>query len=234
VSLRAVFFDAGETLLHPHPSFPELLSATLSEEGIDASPERIRAKVHVLTDRFHRAAADGELWSTSEARSRAFWGSVYSLLLGELGVTMDDRLAARLYATFTDAANYRLFPDVLPVLEDLRGRGLTLGLVSNFEAWLDGLLEHLGIRTLLDIRVISGEVGLEKPDPEIFRMALARASVLPAASTYVGDNPYFDVEPAVAVGMRGILIDRRDRHPGFPGDRITSLSDLPAALELAS
>jgi len=234
VTLRAVFFDAGETLLHPHPSFPELLSATLSQEGIDASPDRIREQVHVLGDRFHRAATDGELWSTSEARSRAFWGSVYSLLLGELGVPMDNRLAGRLYATFTDAANYRLFPDVLPALEDLRGRGLTLGLVSNFEAWLDGLLEHLGIRTLLDVRVISGAVGLEKPNPEIFRMALAEASVAPAASAYVGDNPFFDVDPALAVGMRGVLLDRRDRHLDYAGDRITSLAGLPAVLGIAS
>jgi putative hydrolase of the HAD superfamily len=76
-------------------------------------------------------------------------------------------------------------------------------------------------------------VGLEKPDPEIFRMALALAEVPAEASIYVGDNPFFDVDPAVAVGMRGILLDRRDRHPDHRGDRITSLVDLPAALGLA-
>jgi putative hydrolase of the HAD superfamily len=230
VELQAVFFDAGETLLHPHPSFPELLSATLAREGIEVPPERIRSNVHVLTDRFHRAARDGELWSTSKERSRAFWRSVYGLLLAQFGLDLGDRLAALLYSTFTDPDNYRLFPDVLPALDRLRMDGLTMGLVSNFEPWLGDLLTRLGVADYLDVRVISGVEGVEKPDPAIFRLALARAMVPAGASAYVGDNPFFDVDPAVAVGMRGVLLDRRNRHPDHLGIRITSLTDLPSAL----
>jgi putative hydrolase of the HAD superfamily len=232
VDLRAVFFDAGETLLHPHPSFPELLSETLARDGFDVPVERIRSNSHVLADRFHRAAQQGELWSTSEARSRAFWASVYGVLLRELGVELGDGLAARLYATFTDPDNYRLFPDVLPALDALSGAGLTLGLVSNFESWLADLLSRLGIASYLDVALISGAEGVEKPDPEIFLRALARASVPAAAAAYVGDSPFFDVDPAVGVGMRGVLLDRRDRHPSHVGTRITSLGDLPSVLGL--
>jgi putative hydrolase of the HAD superfamily len=232
VTLHAVLFDAGETLLHPYPSFAELLSSTLAAEGHRVSPEQIRANGHVVSERFLRAARDGERWSTSEATSRAFWGSVYGVMLEAFGLQLDDRLAARVYATFTDPESYRLFPDVLPTLGLLRRRGLGLGLVSNFEAWLVRLLDHLGLADRLEVAVISGVEGVEKPDPAIFRLALERIRLPAEAVAYVGDNPYFDVEPANAVGMRAILLDRRDRHPDHTGIRITSLRELPGVMGL--
>jgi len=232
VTLGAVLFDAGETLLHPYPSFAELLSCTLAAEGHDVSPEQIRSNVHLVSERFLRAAQDGERWSTSEPRSRAFWGSVYGVMLEAFDLQLDDRLAARVYATFTDPNSYRLFPDVLSTLARLRDRGVRLGLVSNFEAWLVGLLDHLGIADQLEVTVVSGAEGVEKPDPAIFRLALDRLHLPADAVAYVGDQPFFDVEPATAVGMQGVLLDRRGRHPDHAGTRITSLTELSTALGL--
>jgi len=123
---------------------------------------------------------------------------------------------------------------VKPVLEDLRGAGLLLGVVSNFEEWLDGLLEAVGVRSTFDVRVISGIEGIEKPDPRIFEIAMERAGVDPDRSVYVGDNPEFDVEPALAVGMFPVLIDRRERHADTPVARITSMLELPALLGIAA
>src|SRR5207249_1119961 len=77
-----------------------------------------------------------------------------------------------LYAEFTDLSNYRLFPDVEETIGRLRAGGLLLGVVSNFEAWLEQLLESLGVASSFDVRVISGVEGMEKPDPAIFRLAL--------------------------------------------------------------
>ena len=74
-------------------------------------------------------------------------------------------------------------------------------MISNFEAWLELLLDHLGVAGMFDLQVISGIEGMEKPDPRIFRLALERAGVEPSRALYVGDNPYFDVDPPVAVGM---------------------------------
>lgn len=228
---RAVFFDAGETLVHPYPSFPELLARVLREEGYEADPELVRDRLHVVSDRFLAAARDGELWSTSPERSRKFWLSVYRVFLEAMELPWSDDLAGRLYATFTDLANYRLFPDVTEVLERLRRDGYELGLISNFEEWLEGLLESLDVRRFFDVRVISGLEGVEKPDPRIFELALERGEVEPGESVYVGDNPAFDVEPARAVGMLGVLLDRRERYPDADGVRITSLHELPQVLE---
>jgi len=232
VRFRAVFFDAGETLVHPHPSFPELMSEVLRREGHHVDPAFLLQRVHVVSDRFSRAADENELWTTSPEKSRAFWLSVYEIFLGECGLPTDDGLAEKLYAEFTDLANYGLFEDVPEALERLHGAGLTLGVVSNFEEWLERLLDALGVARFFDVRVISGVEGIEKPDPRIFELALDRAGVQAGESAHVGDSPVFDVDPARALGMFPVLIDRRGRYPNAPGTRITSMAELPEVLGL--
>ena len=234
MAYRAVFFDAGETIVYPHPSFPELLAQVLRQDGQEVDPARIRDKVPVVVDIFTRAAEEGELWSTSPERSRRFWARVYGRLFEELGLPFGDRMAERIQETFTDVGNYRLFPDVLTTLDRLRRAGVRLGVVSNFEEWLERLLESLAVTTYFDVRVISGVEGVEKPDPKIFHLALERMEVGPEESVYVGDSPQFDVEPATLVGMLGILLDRRGRFPDHAGLRITSLEELPGAIGLAA
>src|SRR5581483_9728397 len=209
---EAVFFDAGETLVHPHPTFPDLFAEILRREGHDVGPETIRERIHVVFDRFKLAADTNELWTTTPEKSRRFWYDVYG--------------------TFTDRSNYAMFDDVVPALEKLSGAGLKLGVVSNFEEWLERLLDDLGLTPFFGVRVISGVEGLEKPDPRIFRLAIERAGVTAEASVYVGDNPEFDVEPAAAVGMFPVLIDRRGRFADTSGARITSLGELPGLLGL--
>jgi putative hydrolase of the HAD superfamily len=232
VRYRAVFFDAGGTLVDPHPTFTELLSSTLRAEGYDVSPEQIVERLPKFVEHFARAARERELWSTTPERSRRFWGAMYRELMEDLGFPFPDELGERLYAVFTDPSNYQLFPDVLPILDKLQQGGLVLGLISNFEEWLERLLEFLEVTGYFDVRVISGVEGVEKPDPAIFELALRRAGVGAEESVYVGDNVTFDVEPAGAVGMTAILIDRRDRNPDHEGLRITSMDELPAVIGL--
>lgn len=232
VTYAAVFFDAGETLVHPHPTFPDLFATILRREGHDVVARTIRDRIHVVFDRFKHAADTNELWTTTPEKSRAFWHDVYGIFLRDLGIEGGNGLVDRVYAEFTDLANYRLFEDVRPVLERLREADLTLGVVSNFEAWLEQLLEELGVVGYFDVRVISGVEGMEKPDPRIFRLAMERAGVRPEESVYVGDNPEFDVDPAAAVGMLPVLIDRRERFPDSHGLRITSMTELPGVLGL--
>src|SRR5512134_450851 len=126
-------------------------------------------------------------------------------MLEALSLPSRDGLRDTLYATFTDLGNYALFDDVVPALDALPP-SLTLGIVSNFEAWLEDLLGVLGVRDRFPVRTISGMEGVEKPEPEIFRRALARAAVEPGEAVYVGDNPEFDVVPAAALGMTPVLI----------------------------
>jgi putative hydrolase of the HAD superfamily len=231
VRFRAVFFDVGETLVHVDPSFADLFVTVLAAAGHERSGDEVReASAHIYA-RFSEAARDGAMWTTSPQRSREFWTSVYERMLGELRVPDDDGLAATLYREFTRMENYVLFDDVRPTIASLRDAGLLLGVVSNFEAWLE---DWFGVHELVEtfpVRVISGIEGIEKPDERIFRLALERAGVDAASSAYVGDNPEFDVDPPAALGMFPVLIDRRNRFPYHEGARLRDLRELPAVLE---
>lgn len=235
MDVEAVFFDAGETLLYPHPSFAELFAEVLRAEGHRVDPARVQEVVSASSRALNDflTSEEARLWSTSPERSRAMWDRLYRSFLSDVGIDEgQDRLADALYRRFRDLATYRLHPDALPVLRRLRSTDLTIGLISNFEEWLEQLLELLEVQTFFDVTVISGVEGVEKPDAEIFRIALERAGAAAERAVYVGDNPVFDVDAARAVGMIPVLIDRRGRHQDADAIRITSLEDLPSVIGL--
>jgi putative hydrolase of the HAD superfamily len=229
-----VFFDVGETLVHPSPSFPELFARILRVADHARDPDAVVAASAAVRRRFSEAARGGDRWTLTADASRTFWLGVYDQMLEELEVTPADGLPETLYDGFTDLGNYELFDDVTAALDELDGlAGVVPGIVSNFEAWLDDLLRALGVRDRFPVRVISGLEGVEKPDPRIYRLALDRAGVEPANAAFVGDHPEFDVDPPAALGMFPVLIDRRDRYPEHDGVRITDLADLVGALDAA-
>jgi putative hydrolase of the HAD superfamily len=232
MNCRAVFFDAGETLVHPHPSFADVFVDVLKEAGANPVPVGSGVDTSLISQRFAEAARDGVLWTTSAERSKSFWLGIYQTLLEQAGLDRRSGLPERLYERFTDLSTYALFDDVPRALESLRRAGLIMGVVSNYEEWLERLLESLDVARYFAVRVISGVEGIEKPDLRLFRVALERAAVPPGKAVYVGDSPTFDIEPAEALGMRGVLIDRRGRFPEHGGVRISSLDELPPLIGL--
>lgn len=230
-----VLFDAGETLLRPEPSFPELIVTLLHARGLEVShdePEWIDRALASVFRAMDDLVVNREQFSTSSERSRAFWTAIYTRLLAELGVDdPDGSHAIYLYEEFSKPEHYALFPDALPALRELAAAGYTLGIVSNFESWLDVLLERLGVLPLMSVVVVSGTEGVEKPDAEIFRRALARIDAAPERTVYVGDNPRIDVKPALEIGMGAVLVDRRGVHAGFTESAVVrSLEQVPAVI----
>ncbi len=103
---RAVFFDAGETLVHPLPTFHELFATIVTAEGHPREPDDVVSAARVVTRRFSDAARENSLWTTTPERSRAFWLGVYELMLTELDLPPGDGLRDTLYGAFTDLSNY--------------------------------------------------------------------------------------------------------------------------------
>lgn len=237
VTIRTVLFDAGETLVYPHPSFPELFAEVLRSHGQEVDPVRVQEVVSVYSQRFAENARKGrqQLWSTSKEASRLFWLAVYRMFLEDVGITDDhEPIAEELYEAFSDPSKYRVHEDAVPALERLRSAGVTLGLVSNFESWLADLLESLGIASYFPVQVISGIEGVEKPDPKIFEIALERTGTAAQDAAYVGDHPMFDAEAAANAGLVAVLVDRRDRYPDTEFIRVRSLEEVPDALQIAT
>jgi putative hydrolase of the HAD superfamily len=223
--LHCVLFDAGDTLLAPAPSFQGRFVAVAAAHGLPLEEAAVDAAIAEAV----RAAEWPADW-TDPATQRSFWVGFYRQVLAALGhegmegsgepqggVPVGLELAEALFAAFSDPAGYRLFDDARPALEALAGRGLKLGVVSNFEPWLEDVLALEGVDHLFAAVAISGKLGVAKPDPEIFLAALAEAGADPAATVHVGDQPANDVAAARAVGITPVLIDRFARHPGPDG-----------------
>jgi putative hydrolase of the HAD superfamily len=224
---RVVFLDAGGTLLAPWPSFARRFAIVAEAAG-----ERFeQAEVEASLAEAARDAGWPTDW-TDPATQRTFWEGFYHGTLGRLGPTGDrDELVDAMFTTFSDPATYRLFPDARPALEALRAAGIRLGLISNFEPWLLEVLELEGVRHLFEAEAVSGVLGVAKPDPAIFHAALAAAEVSAADAVHVGDSVPLDIEPAWAVGMAAVLVDRSGREGPSAAPRLPDLSGLAALLD---
>ena len=102
----------------------------------------------------------------------------------------------------------RLFGGMQPDLEMIEGvraarrAGVRTGLLSN--SWGDDRYDRAQLAELFDAWVISGEVGLRKPDPAIYALAAERLELPPEACVFVDDLPG-NLKPAAAIGMATIL-----------------------------
>ena len=103
----------------------------------------------------------------------------------------------------------RLFDDVLPMLDRLRQDGVRVGLVTNGAGSVQRMkLDAVEATDRFDPLLISGDIGMRKPDPAVFAAALHDAGVAPGSAWYVGDNLWHDVAPAHEAGLTTVWIDR--------------------------
>ena len=180
--LECVLFDAGDTLLAPAPSFQGRFVAVASAHGLPLEEAAVDAAV---ADAVREAAWPSD-W-TDPATQRDFWTGFYSDVLTGLGHTGDGQLAEALFRAFSDPAAYRLFDDVRPALDELAARGLKLGVVSNFEPWLEEVLALQGIADRFAAVAISGTIGfVGLVVPHLLRLATGpdHRLLLPASILY--------------------------------------------------
>jgi FMN phosphatase YigB (HAD superfamily) len=130
-----------------------------------------------------------------------------------------------------------LYPDVRPVLAELRARGLWVGVAGNQTVKAAGLLRDLGLP--VDAIATSGQWGVAKPRPEFFDRVAGMAVGRRSEIVYVGDHRDNDVVPAHAAGLRTALVRRGPWGYLWAGDPVVvktadwvvdSLADLPELL----
>jgi len=234
-AIRAVLFDVGATLVRPTLD----PAATIAEEALAAGVEVPRTSLdHVsslIGDRLAERARTGRPFSFPPDASVAFWTGIYTDVVGAAASPdIAAHIARRVYARLASPDAYACYPDALPALRELAARGYVLGIVSNWERWLRGGLEAMGLGGWFDHVIVSGEVGIEKPDPRIFALAAQSTGLPPGAHAYVGDSPSVDVIAADQAGMTGILVARDADGEAWPDPSINvvrRLTDLPALLD---
>jgi HAD superfamily hydrolase (TIGR01509 family) len=205
--LRAIFFDAGNTLIRM--DYAAIVRA-LDSRGVRVSPvdvERADWRARVRLD--PTLAGAGASVRSTETPDTA--GRYLRLILDELGVR-NEALAAELGA-WRLAYNPPVGlwnvvePDALAALRLVRQAGLSAAVISNSNGSVRSILENLGLAAYLDFVLDSAEVGVEKPNARIFQMALERAGLGPGQAVYVGDLYSVDVLGARAAGLPAVLLD---------------------------
>lgn len=239
--LDAVLLDLDETLLDDETSMRAALREVCAwlqgEHGLPA--ERLfRAYLDVASRAWPRLGSVPTEGRPGLGDGWAIRVWMWREALGAVGAGPD--IAEQAAGRYRSARRlgYALFDDVLPALERLAG-GYRLGLVTNGPGDTQReKVEALGIGRYLETVAISGEIGSGKPDPEIFRVALAALGVRPHRAAHVGDSLESDVRGALRAEVRAVWLNRRGatRPPGAaePDATIRTLAELPGLLGRAA
>jgi HAD superfamily hydrolase (TIGR01509 family) len=221
VALETVFLDAGGVLLYPNWW---RVSDELAREGVSVSPD---ALIHA-DPRARRQLDDLKVIGGTTDASRGWL--FFDLVLEHAGIPRSDATAAaleRLHRYHTASNLWEHVPaDVPPALDTLRGRGLTLVVVSNANGTLRAHMNRIGLAGKFDHVLDSADEGVEKPDPRFFEIALQRSGAKKETTIHVGDLYYVDVLGARSAGLRAVLLDEADLRPDADCPRVRSLDGL--------
>jgi len=223
MAIEAIFFDIGDTLVTDQPTLTERIIAASDICGIDYDRERLTVALRRVEDYALENYVDGATTDDPGVMVRTA-----ARLLDEVGANaVDVERAAELVTTFATLPFERVVhPRALPLIDTLKDRGFKIGVISDWDTALPDLLEGWRIRERLDGLAVSEIVGCTKPDPRLFRHALAEAGVDASVSIHVGDFYELDVVGARAAGMQALLIDVRDRSMGVDCARVTDFNAM--------
>lgn len=227
-AIKLITFDAGNTLVYAYPSLGEIYAGVTRECGADIPPERF---VEVMLPAYREVTqALGDRVDTSDEADRRMWEEITRKIhanVAGLGGVSFDAWFGKLYDRFGCCEAWKTFDDVEVTLRKLGERGVTLGLISNWDIRLRGIAKGLGLLDHFPIVKISSEVGARKPHPLMFEQAQAEAGVAPREALHVGDLLSEDIAGARKAGWHAALIDRTGEHAATDGYRvIRSLVEL--------
>lgn len=237
--IKMVFFDVGDTLIHPIPSFEDRMIIEGRHFGLNLHKGMLtKAIIDEMRD-VSRAQGKGGTFTESEKASEKFWLSFYRRLLRKMvsentEESTVEAMSQKLFEVFRDPQSYTLFEDVKETLELLLKADVRMGIISNFESWLHDVLGNMGIVDYFEVIVVSAEVCVEKPKAEIFNIAVAQSKLMPWQTMHVGDSPYSDVSGAKNAGIFPVLIDRYGKFSNIDAgaSTVTDLRDIVKVMEL--
>lgn len=207
-TIDTVLFDLDDTLLDDSAAYKraarQVADEVAAERGIDA--ERLtRAFVAEANGFWKKLSNETLTFPIHDARAQLWMDA-----LAASGVARDVGLAERCGERYTRyrAGNLALFPGALDLVRALRVHGCKLGIVTNgFAATHNEKVDRVGLRAHVDALFLADEMGMVKPDPEIFRLACRTLGSEPARTAMVGDRYDRDIIGAAGVGLFTVLID---------------------------
>ena len=224
-TIDTVCLDAGGVLLFPNWT---RVQDALERHGVDAD-----AAVLARADFLAKRRMDvPEMFDGTTDQQRGW--PYFNLVLTEAGIPLSDATDAALAELHAYHAAHNLWEsvpdDVVPALNRLRAMGLRLVVISNANGTLQRCVDRVGLGACLDTVVDSHLEGVEKPDPRLFHLALARAGARADSAIHVGDIYNADVVGARRAGLRPVLLDKANLYPDVDCPRVRSLDALADGL----
>lgn len=221
--VETLLLDAGGVLLDLDYAF---LRRLLEARGCLAAPEALSEAEAQARRSIHDRVANG-------GRVGEAWRDYFRILLNRVGLAPES--AEEVIDTLWEAHQRfglwtRAIPESVETVRALKARGYRIGVVSNAEGRVEQDLYAAGFDGLLDAVVDSHVVGVEKPDPAIFRIALERMGASAETAIFLGDVPSVDVEGARAAGITPLLLDRHGIYDDAGVPTFRSITELPGWL----
>lgn len=219
-AIRAVLFDRDDTLSFSDPAvYRQAAEWAARTYGLDP-----RAAAQAMQDQW--ASVDGSWWHLRTLDDEAaFWADYSRALAARLGVPHEH--AAALLAEYPYQRFLHAVPEAREVLQELRARGLKIGVLSNTLPNVAVTLEAVGLADLVDVPMSSCVLGVHKPDPWVFALA-AEALGLPPEQILFVDDLEENIVAARQAGMQAALIDHHTVREGALPDLRSVLDLVPA------
>jgi putative hydrolase of the HAD superfamily len=206
--IRAIFFDAAGTLIRLTKSVGAHYALVAERQGLTLNPEQTTRAFAIVWKEMPLRPATGE---PREDDDKGWWRDLVERLLRRVlpGINALDRdtFFEAAYGHFAEARVWELYPEVREVMEALMPH-YELAVVSNFDGRLRMIFEHLATSSYFRHLFLSSELGADKPDPLIYKLALEISGFAPDEVLHAGDDPERDWAAASSAGLEVFRLNR--------------------------
>jgi putative hydrolase of the HAD superfamily len=225
---QLIFFDASGTLFDVRETVGAVYGRFARRYGVEVEPETLQQDfLRAFRSQPPMAFPAGLPAAELKPLEYRWWARLAREAFGKVEFPRFDDFFAETFDFYGTTEAWAVFDDVAPALEALKARGLRLAVISNFDSRLEDLIRGFGLDRYFDAVHYSTRMGAAKPDPAIFRAALAEHKVQAEQAVHIGDSLGADVEGATAAGLRAVLLDRTGTVISSDGvRRITGLGEL--------
>jgi putative hydrolase of the HAD superfamily len=215
--IRVLTVDAAGTLIKPWPSVGAVYAKTARKYGIEINDKQVDERFYEV---FGQAQKNKKITLGEE---KDFWREVVTLTFKPFAKGQDiDPIFEILWDLFAEGEHWRIAEHAESTLKTLRSRGYRLAVLSNNDSRLRSVLEDHSITPLFEEIFISSELGVEKPDPAIFRAVEDKMKEKPDGFLHLGDSYSRDFMGAQKAGWSALLYGL----PIIEKSQITSFSEL--------
>lgn len=204
--MKAISLDAAGTLFDLTEPVGVAYARLAKKEGFTLDPVTVETN-------FRKAfkAFPGPTYQDSKnghQAERSWWRQLVRQATEIPAGEAFERLFTQLFDHYEDPSAWQLFPDTLPFLEEAASQ-YRLAVVSNFDNRLHPILDSLGLSSFFEIAISSSDARAQKPDKQIFQLALKKLSLQPQEVLHIGDSRKADYEGALNMGMKAFHLERK-------------------------